>query len=706
MTDENDRSIFNDTPEDATEDAPCSPLHVLDPSIAQGYQAAALMLAVEGENAMAKRLKPAKDDPRLIECRRFLQALTTARGDDLPILFHVVMRDSVADVHSAPPKGRHRLPAKLFGSMTAFSNEGKKGLRSSLGRAFSVTPGKNGSFPMLATVMGRLFLLNALGYDIHVTANGMLFNHRCKKTCPFVRVLVVELDNATLDEQKALLDAIRPMVAAAVFSGKRSIHLFIPLARPLRNPHCIEAKNWRQFRVLKLSGKLACKFHVPMAEQAAQALRLIVKEKSGQEPDMQVLSNFACLTRAPGFRHGETGRLSMLLHDDPRAKWDNPTALRSVEEDTFNEAIPVWASMGQAWGPLKGGKEGAPCEESVSATNEGVSDIANERQNVGIQGTGNETHERPEQKQETIINARGGYLKKAQPTRPTTEPVLSKDVNKAAKATPKSCFLDDLDEFERLLVGGIPIRHQRLKMHGVVLNATRTLGWMPKADAAPESWVMAKDRLLRNWRIIMEKTSPGNVGIAAIEDAISDFAQHIDSSFKNGKLTSFKPRMPDFRSLPDLSDDSIEPIRRRLLDLMVVGILPSLDGGARRMQSGAMGIARIIVGMLWPLAQSVPQQCLDGTASLSAAKLRALCPSRRHKPVVLWLAEANVLRVTRGDYARFDPDIGRGRTRLWRVNLPLLAWISGVNKERLSWTLHKVAKCVELDEITETRRNR
>ena len=45
--------------------------------------------------------------------------------------------------------------------------------------------------------------------------------------------------------------------------------------------------------------------------------------------------------------------------------------------------------------------------------------------------------------QEIIEIARGGYLKKAPQTRSTNKTVLSKDVNRAAKATPKRCFLDD-----------------------------------------------------------------------------------------------------------------------------------------------------------------------------------------------------------------------------------------------------------------------
>ncbi len=199
---------------------------------------------------------------------------------------------------------------------------------------------------------------------------------------------------------------------------------------------------------------------------------------------------------------------------------------------------------------------------------------------------------------------------------------------------------------------------------------------------------MAKDRLLRIWRTIMERTPPGNVGVA-IDEAVEDFAKHIDASRKIGKLTSFRPRMPDFRALPELGGSGIEEIRSRIVVLMDVGILPSPGGSPRMKQNIAKGAARIIVELLWPLAKKVPQQCLDGTASLSAAKMRLLCPSRRHKPVVQWLAEANILRVTRDDYARRDPDTGRGRTRTYCVNLPLLAWLAGVGKEHLSWTAVK-----------------
>ena len=288
--------------------------------------------------------------------------------------------------------------------------------------------------------------------------------------------------------------------------------------------------------------------------------------------------------------------------------------------------------------------------------------------------------------------AESGHPPISHPSSPTTNPVLYKDVNVASSRTPKRCFLDDLDEFERLLVGGIPGRHQRLRMHGVVMNAARMLGWLPKAEAASESWGTAKERLLRTWQTIMEKTSPGNVGVAT-DEAVADFAKNIDASLKGGKMASFKPRMPDFRSLPELGDAGIEGTRRRLLALMDAGILPSPGGNPRVKQNIATGATRIITELLWPLAKTVPQQCLDGIASLSAAKMRALCPSRRHTPVVRWLAEANILRVTREDYARWDPSLGRGRTRLWFVNLPLLAWLAGVGKESLSWTAGKASGC-------------
>lgn len=71
MTDENDGSIFDDAP--ASVPHKSSP-PFLDPARAQRYRETALTLYLEGEDAQAKRLKPAKVDLRLLECKRFLQA--------------------------------------------------------------------------------------------------------------------------------------------------------------------------------------------------------------------------------------------------------------------------------------------------------------------------------------------------------------------------------------------------------------------------------------------------------------------------------------------------------------------------------------------------------------------------------------------------------------------------------------------------------
>lgn len=319
----------------------------LDPHLAKRYRDAARDVNLEGADNLAKRLKPDRNDPRVIECRTFLQALTSARNDGLPVLFNVVMRKMVAAAHEG--RGRCRFPERLFRCRTAFEINRGKGIRNALGRSFSVTPGKKGDFPMLPTVMGRLFVLNSLGYDIHVVANGMLFNHRCRMTCPWARVLIVELDDATMPEQERLLDAIRLMVAAAVFSGKRSVHMFIPLSRPIRNPHCVRSRDWQAFRLLKMSGGLNADFTVPDVEKAAEVLRKVVMDASGKDPDMRVMKNFASLTRAPGFRHGETGGLSRLIHADPKAKWDNPPSRSSIPEDDSPMAMAEWMRIARDW---------------------------------------------------------------------------------------------------------------------------------------------------------------------------------------------------------------------------------------------------------------------------------------------------------------------------------------------------------------------
>jgi hypothetical protein len=107
----------------------------------------------------------------------------------------------------------------------------------------------------------------------------------------------------------------------------------------------------------------------------------------------------------------------------------------------------------------------------------------------------------------------------------------------------------------------------------------------------------------------------------------------------------------------------------------------------------AAGASRIIVEELCRLARAVPGRCLSGEAAIPAARMQSLCPSRLgYRETLAWLAAANVLRATR----RHVPPgsaAGRGRPRLYRVNLPLVAWLAGVRKGGLSWAAHKPPKC-------------
>lgn len=279
----------------------------------------------------------------------------------------------------------------------------------------------------------------------------------------------------------------------------------------------------------------------------------------------------------------------------------------------------------------------------------------------------------------------------APPLHTSPPPVLFKYIMESQVAAPKRTFLDDFGDFESLYSGGIPARAKRLKMHGVVMNVARLFGWLPKGDASGDVWAKSISRVLSTWRVIIARTPRDNIGVGA-EGAIEDFRRHLDSSAGSGKLGAFCPRMPDFTTLPRFGDAraTARGIRNRIIALMEAGILPSPEGGVGMRKHVASGASRIIVEVLCPLARRVPGQCLDGTAAISAARMQAMCPSRlRHKEVVAWLAATNILHATRTDFARWDKFLGRGRTRLYRVNLPLVIWLVGIRKDQLSWTASK-----------------
>jgi hypothetical protein len=270
------------------------------------------------------------------------------------------------------------------------------------------------------------------------------------------------------------------------------------------------------------------------------------------------------------------------------------------------------------------------------------------------------------------------------PSSPPPDTVLINDVMESGAVVPGRTFFDDLDEFAGVLADGIPARHQRLRMHGVLMNAARILGWIPDDDNTSTE---ARAKLLEAWRRIVEKTPAGNIAVSAGE-AVEDFRRHLYSSSKGGTLKAFHPRMPDFTTLPTFGDirGTARCLRRRILSLMNVGVLPILVGDETMRRHVASGAARIVVEVLCPLARRVPRQCLIGTASIPAARMQAMCPSRLHyKTVVAWLADAKILRMTH-PYILPNKFLGGGRPRLYFVNLPLVVWLAGVGKGRLSWT--------------------
>jgi hypothetical protein len=178
-----------------------------------------------------------------------------------------------------------------------------------------------------------------------------------------------------------------------------------------------------------------------------------------------------------------------------------------------------------------------------------------------------------------------------------------------------------------------------------------------------------------------------------VDAAVEDFGRHLDASAARGTLATFRPRLPDFRTLPrfDAPRSAAWGTARRIVALIEAGVLPALEGDAMMESHVMAGASRIIVEELCRLARIVPNKCRSGEAAIPAARMQSLCPSRRHyREVLAWLVAANILRATH-PYILPSPGTGRGRPRLYFVNLPLVVWLAGVRKHDLSWAAPKAA---------------
>lgn len=372
-------------------------------------------------------------------------------------------------------------------------------------------PPKQALPPLSTSIGSRLFhktvekleKLNEMGYDIYFTVNPLVYKKRVKETVKEIRYLVIESDKLSLEAQKVFMEMIKPNLRTAVYTGNKSIHMYLPLVKPIKNPHCIYPKNKAVIRTINNLLPDRPNIEIPAFDEVIAGCKKFLSSYNYLF-DPQVLSNFAGLVRLPFFTHNKTGKKADVLFEniDPNIGYVSDLGSFGCELLDINKncldncKIQGCASDGPR------GMEGV-CSVTSGPVESMVPSVNN-----------------------------------CEDTRPVKEP-LTTHIQKSAR------YLEDLRIYSELKKSGIPRRRLRRQLHKVMFTVARLFDWTEK-------------KLLDEWEQIL-KINPNNIGLS-VEDAIADLKNEW------GKIGNkpFKFRLPVAKDLPEIDEERKKMLRERL----------------------------------------------------------------------------------------------------------------------------------------------
>jgi hypothetical protein len=216
---------------------------------------------------------------------------------DQSIYFFILMRDELVSKHAGSvtfPRVIEKVPVWDVVKDQPCSKFRKPALSTTI------------SSSRFSRQISKLHALNEAGYDIYFTMNPLGHRRRLQALVPYVQGFVLEADDGnSLEEQEVALKCFKHHLCAAVFTGNRSIHLYVKFWQWLKNPHYVS--DWRIARLLT-DGRRS----IPEYAQVTTKCRKVL-EAHGYHPDPRVLSDYAHLLRLPTFIHHKTGKRAEVL---------------------------------------------------------------------------------------------------------------------------------------------------------------------------------------------------------------------------------------------------------------------------------------------------------------------------------------------------------------------------------------------------------
>lgn len=230
--------------------------------------------------------------------------------------------------------------------------------------------------------------------------------------------------------------------------------------------------------------------------------------------------------------------------------------------------------------------------------------------------------------------------------------MLSGDKEGCTKTTANPTFLDDLNIYLELRTKGIPRRGTRREMHRPFFTAARLFGWFGNEKRAGEEWR----------RIVA-------INASAIGCSVNEAVQDLMRDRRAIRLTGF--HLPDVRALPNLDRTRMICAKRRCEDFGC---------------SDPTSAAQVIAQVLYPAIRRCPPACVRGTIAIRSTEMQNACPNKRYLPTREWLFSTNIMAMTHPDY---HPGV---RSRLYRVNIPLVLWFLDFGNDELRWNWTNVGR--------------
>lgn len=265
---------------------------------------------------------------------------------------------------------------------------------------------------------------NNAGYDIYFTANPLFGRRSIKVGIREIRHIVLECDHNELSDQAAAACALMGSIAAVVYSGSRSLHLYVRMEKPIPNPFF--EPSWKAQK--DYDPNEARPLAVDGYSDYVQEWFDLLKEK-GLSP-CDVTRNFAHRIRLPGFRHHGSGKICCLLGINRSAYHSRGTG---IPWDPSVPGVLTTASQGRE-------REGENTDEMPMAL---VHSAEENRRLIEDQ-----------------------YIAET--------PMIPRTTDHGKN---RATFLDSLDIWLSLRKSGIPHRHVRRALHHHVLVAAAVMGW-------------------------------------------------------------------------------------------------------------------------------------------------------------------------------------------------------------------------------------